>query len=189
MNNITIRFAADNDIKSMYKIYAWYIVNTEITFENEVPVYSDFESKIKFNYKIFPCIVCEIDGEIIGYSYVSLHSDSADKRFLSIYLKEDYTRYKIGNALYTLIFELLKLQGYKEVHSIAMNTNIASIKFHESFGFEPVGFYPTAVIMEKKLSLDGSDQGRILTIEQLDKNVTLGLLKQAKELIEKNYAA
>lgn len=189
MNHITIRFAADNDIKSMLEIYAWYIVNANITFDNQVPEYSDFENKIKSNYKTFPCIVCEIDGEIIGYSYVSLHLDSADKKFLSIYIKEDYTRYKIGKALYTLILELLKLQGYKEVHSIAMNTNMASIRFHEAFGFKPVGTYPTAVIMEKKLSENGNAQERIFTVEELDKNVTLGLFEEAKKLIEKNLYA
>lgn len=188
MNNIKIRFASDNDIKSMLEIYAWYISNSKITFDNEVPKYIDFENKIKSNYKIFPCIVCEINGQIVGYSYVSLHFDSADKRFLSIYLKEDYTRYKIGRALYTLIFELLKLQGYKEVYSIAMNTNIASIKFHESFGFKPVGSYPTAVIMEKKLDVKNSKHDRILKIDELDKTEISRLLKEAEDLIKKNFA-
>jgi len=47
----------------------------------------------------------------------------------------------IARALYTALFELLRLQGYRNAFAGIVQPNEASVAFHESMGFEKIGIY------------------------------------------------
>ena len=46
MENIVIRSASENDAEALLKIYAYYVENTAITFEYDVPSVEEFEDRM-----------------------------------------------------------------------------------------------------------------------------------------------
>lgn len=69
MSNITIRDAKQEDAKRLLDIYSYYVNNTAITFEYDVPVLSEFQNRIKNTMGQFPYLVIEQNGIIQGYAY------------------------------------------------------------------------------------------------------------------------
>lgn len=62
MNEIKIRNADINDAEQLLKIYAYYVVNTAITFEYDVPSISEFQNRMRHTMEKYPYIVIELDG-------------------------------------------------------------------------------------------------------------------------------
>lgn len=139
-----IRLATESDSQSLLEIYAPFIKETVITFEYEVPMISEFSSRISSTLKKYPWIVCEIDDRIAGYAYASKYRErpaydwSVDT---SVYIHPTYHRKKIASALYYCLFEILKLQGFYNAYAAIVSSNTKSVGFHESFGFKPIGVY------------------------------------------------
>jgi len=139
-----IRLATEEDGASLLEIYSGFITDTAITFEVEVPSVSEFRKRISNILEKFPWLVCEIDGETVGYAYASKHRERAAYQWavdLSIYIKPEYHRKHIATALYTALMELLKMQGFYNAYAGVTLPNVKSERFHEFFGFKPVGVY------------------------------------------------
>ena len=68
MSKFIIRRAKAEDGAALCAIYAPYITDTTITFEYEVPTDAAFSDRIRETAAQFPYLVCERDGEIIGYA-------------------------------------------------------------------------------------------------------------------------
>jgi L-amino acid N-acyltransferase YncA len=47
----------------------------------------------------------------------------------------------VGHRLYSVLFELLRAQGFYAAHAGIALPNPASVGLHESLGFRPVGVY------------------------------------------------
>lgn len=139
---IKIRFANEKDINSILKIYAPYITNTTLTFEYVVPSIEEFTQRVKNIKKFFPYIVCEINGEIVGYAYASKFREREAYDWsveTSVYLNSKYQGRKIGKALYSCLVEILKLQGFCNAYAVVTVPNIVSDKLHESLNFTTAG--------------------------------------------------
>ena len=188
MKNVSVRFANKSDTQSLVEIYAVY-VKQGIARDHVVPSIGEFDDRIQKTAKGFPCIICQVDGQIVGYAYVSVHEDSAQNIWTTIYVSDLYRRNKIGKALYTCIFELIKLQGYGNIHAIAMASNEGSIKFHEYFGFVQVGEYPNAIVMEKKFEPCQQAPKRTISIDKIESEVVTKLFKEAEKLVEDTFVA
>ncbi|MBR6664891.1 MAG: GNAT family N-acetyltransferase [Lachnospiraceae bacterium] len=68
MSKVRIRVATSKDGAAILEIYKWYIENTAVTFETEVPPVEEFERRIENTLVRFPWLVCEIDGVVSGVS-------------------------------------------------------------------------------------------------------------------------
>ena len=91
MSEVKIRLAIPKDGAALLNIYKWYIENTAITFETEVPSAEVFGQRIENTRARFPWLVCEIDGVVAGYAYASKHRERAAYQWsadLSIYVDE-----------------------------------------------------------------------------------------------------
>jgi phosphinothricin acetyltransferase len=89
--------------------------------------------------------VLDEQGTIGGYAYASPHRDRAAYRWSadsSVYLEAEFRGRGAGRALYSALFELLRLQGYFRVHAGITLPNDASVGIHKAFGFQPIGIYP-----------------------------------------------
>ena len=75
MENIVIRSASVNDAEALLNIYAYYVENTAITFEYDVPTLEEFTHRIENTLKKYPYLVAEKDGEILGYAYAGVFKD------------------------------------------------------------------------------------------------------------------
>ena len=66
-----IRCASPDDTKRLLEIYAYYVTNTAISFEYDVPSEAEFCSRILNTLQKYPYLVLEEDGIIQGYAYSS----------------------------------------------------------------------------------------------------------------------
>lgn len=114
MDSMMIRNARLEDAPRLVEIYSYYVLNTAVSFEYDVPSVEDFVSRIKSITEKYPYLVCEVDGRIVGYAYASAYSLRQAYSWTaatSIYLDKDYRRRGIGSMLYDALEEKLKKQG------------------------------------------------------------------------------
>ena len=149
IDDISIRFAKPEDAKELLKIYAYYVTDTAISFETEVPSEEEFKVRIEEVLKSYPFIVACKDDEILGYAY--LHSFVGRKAYelsaeTTIYLNPDKKKMGIGKKLYSVLEDIAKEQnitnlysciGYVDKEDEYLNNN--SVQFHEHIGFRMVG--------------------------------------------------
>ena len=139
---MTLRFVHPDDAEAILRIYAPYVEQTAATFETDVPKLSDFKSRIASISSQYPYLVCEQDGQIIGYAYATKHRERDAYRYdvdVSIYMKAAYHGNGAARSLYEKLFELLKAQGYYNAYAACVGSNVRSIAFHERCGFRVIG--------------------------------------------------
>ena len=66
---MTIRMTEIRDIEKMLDIYTPYILETPISFELTPPSLEEFQNRVTETLKKFPWLVCEIEGQVVGYAY------------------------------------------------------------------------------------------------------------------------
>ena len=146
---ISIRLAKPEDSNELLNIYAYYVTDTAISFETEVPSVEEFKLRIEEVLKSYPYIVACKDDEILGYAY--LHSFVGRKAYelsaeTTIYLNPDKKKMGIGKKLYSVLEDIAKAQnitnlysciGYVDREDEYLNNN--SAQFHEHIGFRMVG--------------------------------------------------
>lgn len=139
-----IRLATINDAKEIRDIYAPNILNASISFETELPSFEEMQSRIQTILQKYPWIVCEVDEKIAGYVYASKHRDREAYQWsceCSIYMNNDFKGKGIGKELYQLLFQILKLQGFRNVYAGITLPNEGSISIHEKCGFKHFATY------------------------------------------------
>lgn len=137
MNKATIRVATREDSSAILEVYAPYIP-TPITFEEVLPTQDEFQTRVDNVQKMYPFLVAEIDGEVVGYAYASQFRVREAYRWnaeLSVYLSPVAQGQGLGKKLYSTIIELAKLQGIKVVFGIVTSPNGVSKRLHDSLGF------------------------------------------------------
>jgi L-amino acid N-acyltransferase YncA len=139
-----IRLARPDDAPMIHAIYVPFVENTPISFELVSPTEQEMRQRIEQTLLTHPWLVCEEQGEILGYAYASQHRTrqayqwSAD---VSAYVHERWRGKGIGKALYTTLFALLHLQGFYNVYAGIALPNPASVALHEAMGMQQVGIY------------------------------------------------
>lgn len=139
-----IRLVQLTDAEAIQSIYAPIVRHTPISFELVPPGVDEMRQRIAKTLPTFPWLVCEQDGEILGYVYASRHSERQAYQWgvdISAYVHERWRGHRIGRALYTSLFALLRVQGFYNVYAGIAQPNPASVALHESMGMSPVGVY------------------------------------------------
>jgi len=134
-----IRFVRKEDAKSIIKIYNYYVLNTEISFEEEAVSEEVMSERINEKIKMFPWIVYEEKGILLGYAYVGKWKERSAYRHTvedTIYVKESERGKGIGQKLFEGILE--EIYKDREVHvimGVIALPNKSSVKIHERNGF------------------------------------------------------
>jgi phosphinothricin acetyltransferase len=140
---MTLRLVNEGDAEAILSIYAPFCRNTAVSFETEPPTVEQMRMRIARTVKALPWLVCERDdGAILGYAYASRHRERAAYCWavdVSVYVREGLRRRGLGRALYTALFEVLRLQGYYTALAATTVPNSGSIGLHQAMGFQPVG--------------------------------------------------
>jgi phosphinothricin acetyltransferase len=142
-----IRLATTNDADAVLAIYAPVVRDTAISFEYHVPTAADMEARIANVLLQRPWLVYEWKGEVLGYVYASTFRDRLAYQWgteVTVYIRADVRGRGLGRALYTALFEVLKLQGFCTVVAGATLPNAATERLHERMGFRLIGVYPAA---------------------------------------------
>jgi L-amino acid N-acyltransferase YncA len=140
---MSIRPFAAGDETAIGDIYNHYIRHTVITFEEAELTPMQVRERIEATTRRFPWLVCEREGQIVGYAYASLWKQRAAYRHsaeLTVYVRDGHTGQGLGQALYTALIEALRQQGDCHVllGCIAL-PNAASVALHERLGFVQAG--------------------------------------------------
>ncbi len=64
-----IREAMVSDAARLTEIYSYYVTDTAVSFEYEVPSVEEFSHRIKRIKEKYPYLVCVYGDKIIGYAY------------------------------------------------------------------------------------------------------------------------
>ena len=142
--NPIIRFAELRDAPAIREIYAPYVLETPVSFEEVVPTEEEMVARIEAVRDRLPYLVCETDGIIAGYAYASDYRTRSAYRWtkeLSVYVRIEYHRHKIGWALYHCLVRMLRIQGVKLLLAGITIPNSESVGFHEKFGFSKAAEY------------------------------------------------
>lgn len=154
-NNITIRIAKIEDADKLLKIYSYYVTNTAISFEWNVPSLQDFSERIENTLKKYPYIVAEINQnnqkKIIGYAYAGAFKTRTAYDWsveTSIYVDKDFRHCGVGKLLLERLEQLLQKQNFLNVNACIAFTEKeseyltnGSYKFHQKMGYTLVGTF------------------------------------------------
>ena len=139
-----IRVAEERDAGAIAGIYAPAITNAVISFELTPPDAIEMSRRMLAIQKQYPWLVYEESNSVLGYVYASVHNERAAYRWsvdVTAYIRHDAHRRGIGSALYTALFQILVLQGYRTACAGVTLPNTASVQMHAAMGFKEVGVY------------------------------------------------
>lgn len=142
---IEIRQATENDASELLDIYAPYITDTTITFEDVIPTIEDFKQRIRDISAKFPYLVAiDENNKILGYAYAHSYKPRAAYEWtveVSIYIDQNYKGHGLGTKLYHHLERLLKQQGVVNLMARITQENAASIRFHKKLGYQETGVF------------------------------------------------
>ncbi len=139
-----IRLAGEQDAPQIQAIYSPIVSQTATSFEATPPTVDEMRQRIAATLAHLPWLVCERQGNILGYVYAAKYRARAAYQWsveASAYVHVKARRMGVGRALYSSLFEILTLQGFYNVYAGITLPNQASVGLHEAMGFEPIGVY------------------------------------------------
>lgn len=186
MSDMIIRDAILKDAEQILKIYSYYVTNTAITFECDVPSLSAFQSRMADTMERYPYIVAEKDGIIWGYAYADKFIDRAAYDWscqTTIYIDPSFCKCGLGRKLYEEleqrlhdmgILNLYACIGYPEEEDEYLSRN--SAEFHTHLGFWLTGTFHNCgykfgrwyhmIWMEKIIGIHKPDQSPVFFIKR-----------------------
>jgi L-amino acid N-acyltransferase YncA len=142
---ISIRLAKEKDLPEILEIYNDIILNTTAVYDYQPHTLdmrrSWYAAKMKDGYPVF---IAEKDNAVAGFSSIGPFRAWAAYKYSienSVYVASDQRGKGIGKLL---LPPLLKAAGEKNLHAIIASidaNNAASIRLHQSFGFEEVAHF------------------------------------------------
>jgi len=139
-----IRVATVADAEAIAAIYAPYVLETVITFEEKVVSAEQMAERMVTVTARYPWLVYEEEDRLLGYAYASPWKDRSAYRFAcetSIYLAPEAHGRGVGTRLYAALLQELRERGLRvAIGGIAL-PNPASVALHERLGFRKVAHF------------------------------------------------
>jgi L-amino acid N-acyltransferase YncA len=139
-----IRVATAQDAEAIARIYSPAVAERATSFELIPPDAAEMRHRIATVLEQYPWLVVDSSSDVLGYVYATKHRDRAAYRWsvdTAVYVRSDAWRRGIAKALYTALFDVLVLQGYRNAYAGTTLPNESSVAAHESLGFKRVGTY------------------------------------------------
>jgi len=141
---VTVRAAAAADVEPVAAIYAHYVTDSVVTFEEVPPTAADWQRRLDdlagWN---LPFLVAERDGAVAGYAYASPWRPRPAYRHTvedSVYISPGQTGRGLGRALLGALLAGCEQAGARQVIAVIADTgDDASVALHHRFGFEAAG--------------------------------------------------
>ena len=138
--------ARASDGATVAAIYRPYVTDAATSFEIDPPDGAEMARRIESVLAVAPWLVCVgPTDDVVGYAYAGRHRERAAYQWsvdATVYIRTDHHRRGVGRALYAVLFDLLRLQGFYVAHAGITLPNAGSIGLHEAVGFRLVGVYP-----------------------------------------------
>ena len=148
---VIIRDAVLEDAPRILEIYSYYITDTAITFEYDIPATDEFRERMRRIMQKYPYLVVEQDGIIQGYAYAGVFKDRAAYDWsceMTVYIARNEQRRGLGRMIYEALEARLKAMGimnlyacvaYPEKEDEYLTRN--SAMFHKQLGYALAGTF------------------------------------------------
>jgi phosphinothricin acetyltransferase len=141
---VTIRPATPDDAGAIQAIYAPIVEKTVISFEEIPPTVAEMAERIEATSSAYPYLAAVVDGRVAGYAYATqLRTRSAYNRSVEVtaYVAEQARKTGVGGRLYRDLLANLHERGFHAAYGGITLPNEASVRLHESVGFEYLGTF------------------------------------------------
>jgi phosphinothricin acetyltransferase len=139
-----VRLARPGDAAAVAAVYAPYVTDTFVSFEDEAPDAAEMARRMAGGGALYPWLVADEEGRVLGYASASAFRARAAYRYsveTSVYLARDACGRGLGRLLYGSLLALLERQGFAQAIGAVSLPNPASVRLHESLGFTEAGTY------------------------------------------------
>jgi len=139
---VRLRAVTPADAPAIAAIYSPVVRETAISFEAEPPSDDEMRSRIVAIAPRRPWLVAEDDDVLLGYAYASEFRSRAAYRWsveTTVYVATAAHRRGVGRALYSALFRLLDMLGYRRAYAGITLPNDASVGLHHALGFTEAG--------------------------------------------------
>jgi phosphinothricin acetyltransferase len=136
-----IRTAQASDATACADVYAPYVLESAVSFEESVPSTEEMASRIAAAHL---WLVAESEGRVVGFAYGGRFHQRAAYRWaaeVSVYIDAAHHGRGLGRRLYGELIPALAEAGFCTLCAGITQPNEASNRLHESLGFQPVGTY------------------------------------------------
>ena len=144
-HTVLIRAATAADAPAIQAIYAPFVTDTVISFEEMPPTVEEMTQRItNAHERGFEFLVAEHATTILGYAYAGAHRSRPAYRAsvdVSAYVAPDAHRSGIGRRLYEHLLAALAAKGFHAAFAGITQPNAASVGLHEALGFTHLGTY------------------------------------------------
>ena len=140
-----VRIATESDAGAIAAIYAPYVLETPISFEETPPSAGEMAGRISSTLSLYPFLVFAEGARILGYAYGNAHRSKPAYRWsveTTIYVARDAHRRGVGRALYAELLDVLTRQGFHMAFAGIVPPNDGSVGLHEAMGFAYLGTFP-----------------------------------------------
>lgn len=128
----------------MVEIYRPSVENSCASFELETPSIPEFHRRVLRAQQHHAWMVMVERETVLGYAYGNTHRSRPAYRYsveTSVYVHKKFRGQGIGKELYNELLEQLTVLGYCNAFAGITLPNPASVKLHQSLGFEEVGVF------------------------------------------------
>lgn len=139
-----LRPVAASDAARIAEIYAPNVTNSHVSFDTQAPDADEIGRRIAAAHDIYPWLVAEEAGEVMGYAYAGAFRIRHAYRFTvepSVYVAPEAKGRGVASLLYDRLHALLIAQGYTQAVAVVALPNDASIRLHERFGYTQSGLF------------------------------------------------
>ena len=140
-----IRLATAADAAAIAAIYAPFVTDSFVSFEEQAPDAKEMARRIAGSVPgRYPWLVAEDDGQVIGYASSSAFRSRPAYRWTvetGVYLAPGAQGRGLGKALMERLLALLTAQGFTAAVAGITAPNPASVALHEKLGFAPCATY------------------------------------------------
>jgi phosphinothricin acetyltransferase len=151
-----IRMVRAADAGEIAEIYRPSVLDAATSFEIDPPDGAEMTRRIEAVLAVAPWLVCAgPGGDVVGYAYAAQHRVRPAYQWsvdATVYIRADHHRRGVGRALYGVLFDLLRLQGFCVAHAGITLPNAGSVGLHEALGFRLVGVYPAGRLEAGRLA-------------------------------------
>ena len=148
---MTIRTASPDDAPRLAEIYAYYVKNTAVSFEYDIPTTAEFRRRIIKTLRQYPYFVVEDTGIVQGYTYAGPFMPRAAYAWsceLSVYVAHEARHGGFGRMLYERMEKTLYSMGIKNLYACIGYPEKEdeyltrdSFNFHKHLGFKQIGYF------------------------------------------------
>ena len=151
MGRPIIRRATLADAERLLNIYAYYVLNTAITFDYQVPDIEGFREKMRKTMLKYPYLVLEQEQTLLGYAYAGSFVGRAAYDWsaeVTVYLAPQERKKGYSKRLYDALERALKDMGVLNLYACIGYPNAEdeyltknSAEFHKHLGYRQVGIF------------------------------------------------